>query len=69
MIMIIPQLVWALQFLVLLLPVLIDLSDYPFSKVNDKLNEQLAYASIDFLDLLPYFEDQEGRLLWIQPFD
>jgi len=57
------------DFLVLILPVLIDLGNYPFKPIHRRLAEVLRKEGIDFLDVTPAFARKKAERLWILPFD
>lgn len=56
-------------FLVVILPILIDLDRYPFEPLHKTLHGILERENIDFLDLLPAFAGHKAEDFWILPFD
>lgn len=50
----------------ILLPELHDLKNYPFKSEYDKVKKVLADLGIDYLDLSPYFKNEENPIkLWV----
>lgn len=56
-------------FKVLILPVFIDLKDYPFRSVNEQLHSILEGNNIEYIDVTRAFEGMDAESFWILPFD
>ena len=58
------------ELLVVHYPVLAGFdSDYPLAPVRDAVAEDCRNLRLDFLDLLPDFQGQDGKALWAHPHD
>jgi hypothetical protein len=65
-----------IPFLVLILPGVVDMpqsiasmKDYPYVKEHEMMHAQMGARGIEYLDLLPAFDDEKTAVLWAHPFD
>ena len=57
------------EFIIVLFPLFIELSDYPLRSAHGALAEFSTSAGIPFLDLLELFEGRDERTYWVHPRD
>jgi lysophospholipase L1-like esterase len=56
-------------FIVVILPVLIDLENYPLQSIHETLYEIFKNEKIDYLDVTTAFINFKDKNLWILPYD
>jgi len=57
------------EFLVVLLPLLVDFGDYPFEELHTDTIDALQARGVDAVDLLPAFAPEDAADLWVHRVD
>jgi lysophospholipase L1-like esterase len=58
-----------IRLLIAALPELHDISQYRFQTITDLVHEAAERYGAEFLDILPYVQDQRSSRLWVAPSD
>ena len=57
------------RFMVVLLPLLIQLDSYPFTDLSMTISRALERREVDFFDTTPAFRGRREEELWVHPAD
>lgn len=58
-----------IKLLITALPELHDLRDYHFQGITDRVRSVAEREQVDFMDLLPYLQQEKPETLWVSPTD
>ena len=58
-----------IKFTVVMIPSIMDFNNYPFQRINQKMELLCKEKGIDFLDLLPYFKNLDPQKLVVSIID